>query len=280
MGNRLVEPSGTRYDRPGLLAMVRDAKQGKFDIILAWKEDRLYRGMRAMLLVLETIQENKISIQLAKENFDPKIAPLRAWIAQMELDGTKERLDMGVKARLKAGKANTGQDRYGYKRNGDVIEIVEEEAIWVRRIFDWYITGCSILEIRQKLIEANAPQKGSSTPRKVQWAKSSIQSVLMAAKEYAFGIKLQSRKGEVFQIPIEPIITPEIYERFISVRTKNKTHPKHHQKIDYLIGGLLYCDCGRKWGARTNRTRKNRKGKTVKRRTPIGVYYCPQRHKP
>jgi len=279
VGSRLVEPSGTRYDRPGFLAMIRDAKRGKFDVILAWKEDRLYRGMRAMLLVLETIQEYQISILLAKENFDPKIAPLRAWIAQMELDGMKERMDMGVKARLKAGKANTGQDRYGYVRVDDVIEVVQEEAFWVRKIFEWYVAKVSIMEIRQRLIEANAPQKGSSRPRKVQWAKSSIQAVLMAAEEYAFGIKRQSRKGEVFEIPVEPIISTATYEQFMEIRKKNKTHPKRHQKTDYLIGGLLYCDCERKWGARTNKIRKNRKGEIVRRPTPIGVYFCPQRHK-
>ena len=42
---------------------------------------------------------------------------------------------------------------------------------------------------------------------------------------------------------------------------------------------LLYCDCERKWGARTNKIRKNRKGKIVQRPTPIGVYFCLQRHK-
>ncbi len=279
VGSRLVEPSGTRYDRPGLLAMIRDAKRGKFDVILAWKEDRLYRGMRAMLLVLETIQEYRISILLAKENFDPKIAPLRAWIAQMELDGMKERMDMGVKARLTAGKANTGQDRYGYVRVDDVIEVVEEEAFWVRKIFEWYVAKVPIMEIRQKLIEAGAPQKGSSRPRKVQWARSSIQAILSAAEEYAYGIKRQSRKGEVFEIPVEPIISVLTYELFTEIREKNKTHPKRHQKTDYLIGGLLYCDCERKWGARTNKIRKNRKGKIVQRPTPIGVYFCPQYHK-
>ncbi len=65
--NKWVEPSGTRYDRPGLLAMLRDAADDQFDIILAWREDRFYRGMRAMLLVLETIQQNKLTIMLAKE---------------------------------------------------------------------------------------------------------------------------------------------------------------------------------------------------------------------
>ncbi len=66
--SKWVEPSGTRYDRPGLLAMLRDAADDQFDVILAWREDRLYRGMRAMLLVLETIQQHRISIVLAPGN--------------------------------------------------------------------------------------------------------------------------------------------------------------------------------------------------------------------
>src|SRR5687768_12060503 len=174
--SKMVDPSGTRYDRPGLLAMLSDAEQGHFDVILAWREDRLYRGMRAMLMVLETIQEQKITVMLARETFDPKIAPLKAWVAQMELDGMKERMTMGVKARLRSGKANTGQDRYGYRRNGGSIDVVEEEAKWVQQIFAWYNDYVPVMEIRQRLIAADAPQKGSSVPRRIHWARSSIQA--------------------------------------------------------------------------------------------------------
>src|SRR4030066_2571793 len=145
--NRLVDPSGTRSDRPGLVAMLEAAKADQFDVILAWREDRLYRGLRAMLLVLETIQEYKIDVLLATENFDQKMAPLKAWLAQMELEGMRERMSMGVKARLRAGKANTGQERFGYRRNGEVIEIVEEESRWVRKIFEWYLDGVNIMDI-------------------------------------------------------------------------------------------------------------------------------------
>jgi DNA invertase Pin-like site-specific DNA recombinase len=84
VGNKLVEPSGSRSDRPGLLTMLKDATRDEFDVILAWREDRLYRGLRSMLTVLETVQDYKIEILLAKETFDPKIAPVRAWAAQME----------------------------------------------------------------------------------------------------------------------------------------------------------------------------------------------------
>ena len=83
VGNRLVKPSSSRSDRPGLLDMLKDVSRDEFDVILAWREDRLYRGLRSMLTVLETVQEYKIEILLAKETFDPKITPVRAWTAQI-----------------------------------------------------------------------------------------------------------------------------------------------------------------------------------------------------
>ncbi len=279
VGNRLVEPSGSRSDRPGLQSMLKDASRDKFDVILVWREDRLYRGIRAMLTVLETVQDYKIEILLAKENFDPKIAPIRAWVAQMELDGMKERMEMGVKARLGAGKANTGQDRYGYIRIGENIHLVEEEAKWVRNIFDWYIQKTPLNLIRKRLIAGNAPQKGSSIPRHIQWSRSSIQAILRSAREYAYGFKSYSRAGQTFQIPVAPIINISTYELFMKMREENKTYPEHRRQNDYLIAGHLKCACNLTWRARTATHRNSRKGEWVERKTPISTYFCPQPHK-
>jgi site-specific DNA recombinase len=279
VGNKLVEPSGSRSDRPALQAMLNDASKDKFDVILVWREDRLYRGIRAMLTVLETVQDYKIEILLAKENFDSTIAPIRAWVAQMELDGMKERMEMGVKARLKAGKANAGQDRYGYIRIGENIHIVEEEMKWVRQIFAWYIQKTPLMQIRRHLIAANAPQKGSSIPRRIQWSRSSIQAILKSAKEYAYGFKTYSRAGQIFQIPVAPIIDISTYELFMKTREENKTYPKHRRQNDYLLSGHLKCACNLTWRARTAIHRRSRKGEWVERKTPISTYFCPQPHK-
>jgi len=271
---KLVEPSGTRVDRPGLLAMMAAAGRGEFDAIIAWKEDRLYRGLKAMLFVLEGVQEQRLEVLLARENFDARMAPVKAWVAGMELDNLKERMAMGVKARLRAGKANTGQDRYGYRREGGEIVIVEEEARWVRRIFEWYGERVAIREIRRRLIEAGAPQKGGTVPRKMQWGVHTIQSILLAGEEYALGIKRQSRGGEWFTLPVEPIISPAMWERAKTTREGNRSWPSHNVKWDYLARGLIYCPCGRCWGARMTSYR----AKGVKRKTPTGTYFCRQRH--
>jgi len=79
----------------------------------------------------------------------------------------------------------------------------------------------------------NAPQKGSSRPRKTLWATSSIQAILKSAQEYASGIKIYRRKGEIFQIPIEPILDPTTYERFIRIREQKKNPPgqKHKTRL-------------------------------------------------
>lgn len=77
-------------------------------------------------------------------------------------------MTMGVIAWLKAGKANTGQDRYGYVRIGEQIQILEEEAKWVRQIFAWYTQKTPLMQIRKCFITANAPQKASSIPRRIQ----------------------------------------------------------------------------------------------------------------
>jgi len=263
-----VEPSGRRADRPGLLAMLEDAKQGQFDVILAFREDRLYRGMRPMLLVLETIQEHKIDIILAKETFDMKIAPLKAWVAGMEIDGMRERVTMGKQQRLREGKAIGGFDRFGYRRNGEVIEVVEEEASWVIEIFEWYLGGVSYAEMRRRLIDAGVPPNRGS---KIRWGKSSLECVLNAA-EYATGIKIYTYDGETFEIPIPAIITMETWEAAEAKRIENKKNPTGPLKNDYLIRGLLYCDCGLRWRARTMRS-KNKSGVSI-----YGAYYCPRTH--
>src|SRR5262245_29119821 len=85
VGKRLVEPSGSRADRPALRAMLAAAREDRFDVLVGWREDRLYRSYRPMLDVLDTIEEAGIDVELVKEFFDKRMAPVKAWAAKMEL---------------------------------------------------------------------------------------------------------------------------------------------------------------------------------------------------
>ena len=44
--------SGTKAKRPGLDAMMRDARRGRFEVVLVWASDRIARSVKHFLDVL------------------------------------------------------------------------------------------------------------------------------------------------------------------------------------------------------------------------------------
>ncbi len=147
VANKLVEPSGSRSDRLGLLAMLKDASRDEIDVILAWREDQTVSwntsdvdslGGRPGLQNRETVGKRRFRSQ--DRSYPCLGSPNRI--------GQDERTDGdGSDRTLKAGKATTGQDRYGYVRIGEHIHIQEEEAKWVYQIFAWYIQKTALMQI-------------------------------------------------------------------------------------------------------------------------------------
>jgi len=52
-------------------------------------------------------------------------------------------------------------------------------------------------------------------------------------------LKIQSRKGELFEIPVGPIIDIATYDSFREMRTRKKTYPARRLHHDYLLGGEI-----------------------------------------
>lgn len=108
--NRLVSPSGRDVDRPGLNALLQAAAVGEFGTVIATREDRFYRGLKAMLFVLDAILKHRINIQLVKETFDPNLVPIKLWMAGMEREARIERARIGAKARQSSSQKNNGKE--------------------------------------------------------------------------------------------------------------------------------------------------------------------------
>lgn len=104
INGRLVEPSGTRHDRPQFKRMLSDIDAGKIDVIIAWREDRLYRGVnRAMLEISERVKSGTVEVELVKEHYDPAIAEVKAWAAGVELQAKRDRHMMGGSGPIGSG---------------------------------------------------------------------------------------------------------------------------------------------------------------------------------
>jgi site-specific DNA recombinase len=61
---RWVEPSGTRSDRPQFQAMLKAVRNGEGDLIVAWKGDRLYRGIYSAVALLEALDEGGVGVKV------------------------------------------------------------------------------------------------------------------------------------------------------------------------------------------------------------------------
>jgi len=250
---KMVNPSGTRKDRPAYRAMLKAARAGEFDVIVAWKEDRLYRGMYAALPLVEVLDErrNDFTVELVKENFDRSMLEIKAAIAKIELDNIRDRMIMGRRVRLERGEVPGGPIRYGYEKNDRHLVINETEAQVVRQVFAWYVEGENNMEIRRRL--NGSPDIPRPRHSKV-WSKATIQNIL-TFEGYATGEYTTTLDGEEFTLPCPTILPMSTWEKALETREGNKLYRGRNVKEDYLCRGMIVCPCGWQWGAKTCRGR-------------------------
>jgi DNA invertase Pin-like site-specific DNA recombinase len=105
--------SGTkgREQRPGLDAMLKDARKRRFDVVMVWSIDRLGRSLPNLLATVAEIHKCKVDLYLQRERIDTTsdvgemIFRVLATIAEYERKTIRRRADAGlnrVKAELES----------------------------------------------------------------------------------------------------------------------------------------------------------------------------------
>ena len=99
--------SGTRARRPGLDELMRDARHGRFDIVLVWASDRVARSVKHFLDVLDELNHLNIQFVSFRENIDTggplgrAVIIIVGAIAELERSLIVERVRAGMRrARL------------------------------------------------------------------------------------------------------------------------------------------------------------------------------------
>jgi DNA invertase Pin-like site-specific DNA recombinase len=99
--------SGAKARRPGLDSLLRDARHGRFDVLLVWASDRIARSVKHFLQVLDELNRLNIEYVSLRENIDTggplgrAIIVIVAAIADLERSLIIERVRCGMRrARL------------------------------------------------------------------------------------------------------------------------------------------------------------------------------------
>jgi DNA invertase Pin-like site-specific DNA recombinase len=119
--------SGAKAKRPGLDAMMTDARRGRFDVVLVWASDRIARSVKHFLEVLDELNRLKVEYISFREQIDTggplgrAIVIIVGAVAELERSLIVERVRAGMRrARLEGrhvGRHPLELDHAGIKRD-------------------------------------------------------------------------------------------------------------------------------------------------------------------
>ncbi len=166
--------SGTQKDtRTGFTRLIRHCEQSRIDKIVCKSISRFSRNTLQCLETLRHLKELGVFVTFEKEGLDTGdtvsefILTTLTAIAQEESRSISTNIRWGIEKRNPKGEV-ANQDIYGYRFTGEwqtmesgyklrELEIVEEEAEVVRRIFAMFLDGLGATEIARKLNRENVP---------------------------------------------------------------------------------------------------------------------------
>ena len=178
--------SGADDNRDGFKRMLSDAAQGLIDIVIIKSSSRLGRNTVDVLSACRKLKGYNCDVyfQNADTFFSDAESTLAleisAGIDQGENEDRAASIRWGINRGLEDGTSGYyTRPFFGYHRDDDgELSICEDEAIVVRKIFSMYISGASIVKIKQELED-----RGFRTPTgKEQWPKKTIEHILTNSK--------------------------------------------------------------------------------------------------
>lgn len=273
------EYSGEELDRPALSALLEAIPRTGATVVLVHDIDRLGREVYIQAITEHQIEQAGARVEFVLEPYEGDsgqlLKAIKGGIAAYENRQRVERSRRG-----KNGKAQTGyviipssRVPYGYdyhaptKKQGQ-LTIRDDQAAAVRTIYDWLtVHQLSSYEIARRLYEAGVPSKGdlSASVRKTAarnaWTPTSIRR-LVANTVYKgvwyWGktrrVKENGRKLERKQppdlwiaVPVPAIVSVEQWEAAQTTLAGNKTKTYRETPQHYLLRGMVFCSCGRRW---------------------------------
>ena len=237
--------SGVSRTRPGFRQMQADARAGQFDIIIAWKSDRLARSGSAMGDLLDAVGR-RVGVETVRETFNLQTAELMASIARMERQNFVERSLMGKRGAARAGRIPAGRPLYGYTKDDEGKPVIDEhEAVVVSRLFHLYANERQGVPTIMKTLEAEFGFRRTAANAYLM-----LRNATYAGRMVYDGVA----------IPCPAIVSQALWDKTQECLSKNLVRgARGNTKTDYLLQQTITCaGCGRILGARTRREKSGR----------------------
>ena len=272
--------SGTCFDRPGFLDMMRQVEAGNVDYLCIKDMSRLGRDYLKVGQIMEILRQRGVRLIAINDGVDSArgdddFTPFRNIMNEYYARDTSRKIKSTFKTKGMTGKHLTGTVIYGYLWNETRDQWIVDEyaAEVVKRIFAMTIDGYGPYQIANKLSEDkilipsaylaqhNEGVNKNKTFKDVYgWGSSTIVNLLDKREYLGHTVNFKTRKHfkdkkshyvpedewTIFENTHEAIISQETFDLAQKIRSKVRRYPDGWGEAAPLTG-LLYCaDCGGK----------------------------------
>jgi site-specific DNA recombinase len=182
--------SGVAKNRKALKRLLRDCRAGRVGAVILPSLDRLSREVRLAENLFHEFSSLGVRVLIAdmptyngKDRKDVLIRQIREAIAEENRKDIIERLWKGRQERIRRGLAPGGNVAYGYRRNGQGIEVDTGEAAIVRRVYTLAEQGHLASAIAQLLTDAGHRRRNGKP-----WTRRQVAMILSRRRLYCDGI--------------------------------------------------------------------------------------------
>src|SRR5215204_7076626 len=248
------------YERPEGRRLLEDARAKKFETLLVYRLDRLGRSLLVIVDAHDRLQVAGASLKSATEPIDTStpsgrlIFQMLASFAEYERETIGERTRAGLHRAFRNGK-HAGRIPYGYRVRGEdgLLEVVEDEAAFVREIIANVAAGATLYSESKRLNDEGIPSPGwrfksaNAGERKhgTSWSPTTVAAIVHQSA-YSGTHKVKINGGEsLIERPVPAIVDPALQERAARALAENKRYPNRRADRKYLLRGLIKCEaCG------------------------------------
>nr|WP_243283887.1 DUF4368 domain-containing protein [Flavonifractor plautii] len=272
--------SGTCFDRPGFLAMMKEVEAGNVEYLCIKDMSRMGRDYLKVGQIMEILRQRGVRLIAINDGVDSArgdddFTPFRNIMNEYYARDTSRKIRSTFQSKGKSGKHLTGTVIYGYLWNEarDQWLVDPEAADVVKRIFAMTIDGYGPYQIASKLKSekvlipsAYLAQHGEGVNKNKTfkdvygWGSSTICNLLEKREYLGHTINFKTRKHfkdkkshyvpedewTIFENTHEAIIDQQTFDLVQKIRGNVRRYPDGWGEAAPLTG-LLYCaDCGGK----------------------------------
>ena len=247
--------SGGTMERPGLLALIADIEQGRVQVVVVYKVDRLTRALADFSKIIETFDAKGVSFVSVTQQFNTTTSMGRLTLnvllsfAQFEREVTGERIRDKIAASKKKGMWMGGNVSLGYDCVERKLIVNTAEADTVRHIFQRYLALGCVRRLMQELADNGYCSKVRKTAKgDLRGGKPIARGALYAILKNRLYLGEIVHKEESYPGEHDAIVDQDLWQQVNDRLSQNRIDRKNGSKArePSLLTGILFYAQGRR----------------------------------